>query len=62
MDLIQPLFFKKNWPLVGDDMWMLVKQAFDSGYIQGELAEHFWYYSKEDNPTKALKVSTNQSL
>lgn len=38
-DGFQPLFFKHLWSTVGNDMWQLVKNAFERGYNEESIAE-----------------------
>ena len=38
-DGFQPLFFKKYWDIVGDEVWGTVRDAFSTGFIDSRLAE-----------------------
>lgn len=50
-DGFQPIFFKKFWNVVGDDLWSLVKNAFNRGYSDVSLAEILIVLiPKVDNP------------
>lgn len=39
LDGFQPLFFKHFWDTIGDDVWHIVKKAFQQGTIDDKLAE-----------------------
>jgi hypothetical protein len=38
-DGFQPFFFKKYWEVVGDDVWQMVRDAFENGKVDGKLAK-----------------------
>ena len=38
-DGFQPFFFKKHWNLIGDDIWRLIKNAFETGLFDERLLE-----------------------
>nr|KYP67620.1 LINE-1 reverse transcriptase isogeny [Cajanus cajan] len=38
-DGFQPIFFKLYWHVVGDDVWNLINEAFQTGIIDTKLAE-----------------------
>lgn len=52
-DGFQPFFFKNYWDIVGDDVWSLVKNAFENGHFDNKISETYVVLiSKIDHPKK----------
>lgn len=52
-DGYQPFFFNTYWDIVGEDVWRLVRDAFDHGYIDPRIAETLIVLIlKVDQPTR----------
>jgi hypothetical protein len=55
-DDFQPIFFKKFWERIGDDIWRLVHTAFNMGTINASIAETLIVLiHKESNPQRLKK-------
>ena len=51
-DGFQPFFYKKYWQQVGDSLWKLVREAFETGKVYEKLMEILLVLiPKGDNPS-----------